>query len=105
MCSGGCTLGRYSGRIERVAFLLEKVECLCEGLEYKSRIRVEVAPLPPFVIEDGGAYLWIAVDRVADRAGRKLARAIYGEKGPGPFRLDYAVAPRFTEWIASRGSR
>jgi ribosome-associated translation inhibitor RaiA len=102
------TLGWYADRIERIALVLEEIKGAPQGVDYKSRIRVEVARLPALVIEESGAYLYLAVDRAAGRAGRKLARTIYSARDPVPSDREYAltpelsIAPRFREWIACR---
>lgn len=99
------TLGWHADQIEQIALLLEKIEGSAQGIDYRSRIRLKLAHLETVVVEESGAYLYLAVDRAADRAGRKLARAVNGAKWPLPIRLDSALAPRFGEWIGSRGIR
>jgi ribosomal subunit interface protein len=105
------TLGLYADRIDRIALVLEEIQSAPQGVDYKSRIRVEMAHRPALVIEESAAYLYQAVDRAAGRAGRKLARTIHGARDPVPrdreytLTPDYSIAPRFREWIACRGVR
>ena len=102
------TLARFTHRIERITLVLEavleEVNGSREGLAYQCQLRVERTHQPELVIEDGGAYLYVAIDRAADRAGRRLARAIEGDKEQAPLSNVIALAPRFREWIARRGT-
>ena len=103
------TLGWYADRIQGVALLLEEIKGSPGGLNYKSRIRLQAADLPALVIEERSAHLYLAVDRAAGRAGRRLARANHRGRdrilSDGAYGLipDFSIAPRFREWSACRG--
>ena len=73
------TLNSFSDRIERVAVMLEDVKGSRWGLEKRSQIRVIGAHLPPLVVEDTAAYLYMAIDRTADRARHTLTTKLARE--------------------------
>ncbi len=90
-------LSRFSDRIERVAVILEEVSGSRDGLAHTTQIRIEAARLPPLVIEETAVYLSLAIDRVADRAGRALARKLAGEKELARFGRGNALSPEISE--------
>ena len=105
------TVGWHAHQIELIALVLEKEKGSSRGVDYRSRIRLELANLETIVIEESGGYLYLAVDRAVGRAGRKLAHAIYGARdlvtSDRDFAIpsEYSIAPRFQEWIACRSAR
>jgi putative sigma-54 modulation protein len=67
-------------RIRRVAMRLSDVNGPRGGTDKRCLLQVVLAGLPDVVVEDTQADLYVAIDRVTDRAGRTLVRKIERQK-------------------------
>ena len=70
-------LGRFQGRVRSVAIRIVDLNGPRGGVDKRCRVTVQLsAPKRTLVIEDTDADAAIAIDRVADRTVRTVARAI-----------------------------
>lgn len=69
-------LARIGDRIKRVVVRLGDANGPRGGEDKFCRMQVHLKHAPPVLIEDAGADLYAAIDRVAERAGRNVARRI-----------------------------
>ena len=69
-------LTRSSDRIKRVVVRLGDSNGPRGGEDKFCRIQVHFEHTPPVLIEDAGADLYAVIDRVAERAGRSVAKRI-----------------------------
>lgn len=67
-------LTRSSDRIKRVVVRLGNTNGARGGTDMFCRIQVVLVHAPPVLIEDASTDLYAAIDRVAERAGRIVAR-------------------------------
>ena len=63
-------------QVSGISVLLSDINGPRGGADKRCRIRVTVAGMTEVVIDDVEADLYIAIDRVVDRAGRTLARRV-----------------------------
>lgn len=67
---------RSGDRIKRVVIRLGDTNGPRGGEDKFCRMRVYLEHAPPVLIEDAGADLYVVIDRVAERAGRNVARRV-----------------------------
>ena len=67
-------LTRTSARIKRVVVRLGDTNGPRGGEDKFCKIQVVLEHAPPVLIEDAGADLYAVIDRVAERAGRNVAK-------------------------------
>ena len=87
-------LGWAQQHLGRVSVVLSDLNGPRGGADKYCRLRCALPGTPEMVIEDTQADLATAIDRVADRAGRTLARRLAGSSGRRGWRLRSWVAPR-----------
>lgn len=69
-------LTRTSARIKRVVVRLGDTNGPRGGEDKFCKIQVVLEHAPPVLIEDTGADLYAVIDRVAERAGRNVAKRV-----------------------------
>jgi len=69
-------LTRREGRIRRVVVRLGDTNGPRGGEDKFCRVRVYLEHMPPVLIEDSGADLYAVIERVAERAGRNVAKHV-----------------------------
>ena len=69
-------LTRTSARIKRVVVRLGDTNGPRGGEDKFCRMQVYLEHAPPVLIEDAGADLYAVIDRVAERAGRNVAKRV-----------------------------
>ena len=69
-------LGSTSGRVRSVVMRLVDENGPRGGVDKRCTIRAALPGVPPVVIEQQEADLYVAIDRAADRAGRAVARRL-----------------------------
>jgi ribosome-associated translation inhibitor RaiA len=69
-------LTRTSDRIKRVVVRLGDTNGPRGGADKFCRMQVYLKHAPPVLIEETGADLYAAIDRVAERAGRSVAKRV-----------------------------
>ena len=69
-------LTRTSDRIKRVVVRLGDTNGPRGGEDKFCRMQVYLEGAPPVLIEDAGADLYAVIDRVAERAGRNVAKRV-----------------------------
>lgn len=69
-------LGSASVRVHSVVIRLSDENGPRGGVDKRCTIRAALPGVPPVVIEQQEADLYIAIDRAADRAGRAVARRL-----------------------------
>lgn len=71
-------LGRFNGRVRSVAIRIVDLNGPRGGIDKRCRVTVQlIATKRKLVIEDTDADAAIAIDRVADRTARSVARAVH----------------------------
>jgi len=70
-------LGRFSGRVGRVAVRVADVNGPRGGADKRCRIVVWLGRAGTVVVEDCDGDLYAAIDSAADRVGRLVARALH----------------------------
>ena len=63
-------------QIQRVVMRLSDIKGPHGGVDKRCRLQVVLDGLPDVVVEDIEADLYVAIDRVTDRAGRTVVRKI-----------------------------
>jgi len=69
-------LGATSGRVRSVDMRLADENGPRGGLDKRCTIRANLPGVPPVVIEQQEADLYVAIDRAADRAARAVSRRL-----------------------------
>lgn len=70
-------LGRFHGRIRSIAIRVDDVNGPRGGIDKRCHVTVRLtAPKRTLVIEDADADAAVAIDRLADRTARTVARAV-----------------------------
>jgi len=69
-------IGSASARVRNVAVRLSDQNGPRGGVDKRCTIRLTLPRVPPVVIEQQEADLYIAIDRAADRAGRAVSRRL-----------------------------
>ena len=69
-------LGSASARVHSVVIRLSDENGPRGGVDKRCTIRAALPGVPPVVIEQQEADLYVAIDRAADRAGRAVARRL-----------------------------
>lgn len=69
-------IGSASARVRSVAVRLSDENGPRGGVDKRCTIRLTLSRVPPVVIEQQEADLYIAIDRAADRAGRAVSRRL-----------------------------
>ena len=69
-------LGSTSGRVRSVVMRLVDENGPRGGVDKRCTIRAALPGVPPVVIEQQEADLYVAIDRAADRAGRAVSRRL-----------------------------
>ncbi|HQX83273.1 MAG TPA: hypothetical protein PKW63_16020 [Vicinamibacterales bacterium] len=71
-------LGRFSGRVHSVTVRVADINGPRGGVDQRCRVTVQLqSPKRAIVIEDLDADAAVAIDRVADRAARTVARLVH----------------------------
>ena len=74
-------LGRFAERIRRVRVSLGDLNGPKGGVDKSCRLDISVAPSTTMVIEDRDSSLYVAIARVADKAGRCVGRRLKQPRG------------------------
>lgn len=82
----GFALGRFAGRIRRVRVSLDDLNGPKGGMDKSCRLTISVAPSATIVMEDRDSNVYVAIDRLADKAGRCIGRRLKRPHGSSPSR-------------------
>lgn len=77
----GFALGRFARRIKRVLVRVEDLNGPRGGIDKGCRVAILLAPSATVVMEDRDSDVYVAIDRVADKAGRYIGRRLKRPRG------------------------
>lgn len=79
-------LDRFAGRIRRVRVSVGDLNGPRGGNDKRCRLAILLAPSATIVMEDRDSNIYVAIDRVADKAGRSIGRRLNRPHGRSPSR-------------------
>jgi putative sigma-54 modulation protein len=72
----GFALGRFTRRIKRILVRVGDLNGPRGGIDKGCRVAILLAPSTTVVMEDRDSDVYVAIDRVADKAGRYIGRRL-----------------------------
>ena len=78
-------LERFARRIRKVRVSLGDLNGPRGGVDKRCRVAVELTPSTTIFVEDRYSNVYVAIDRVADRAGMCIGRRLKRLKGAGHY--------------------